>query len=566
MGNIKDLPIKIIDAGYSWYKLAPQSKILGRMYDDKATNLVFTRPTSEVASSLRINFLVGTTEMGSIDIGTADEYEIPSVLTQTDSLTIGITFVATDYVKNSEMKIFELLEAAEPQNFVPTPIDDQWLELFEGAIVSATVEEVEGIQTIILVQNDGTEISLPITPADVVLSVNGETPDVNGNVVLALTDLDSQVTKTLYVDVNRTDSYTQNGSKEKPFKTLAQAVAIATNGMIIEIMSGTYAEDVSLAGGVSLINNTNVSATISGDVTFGASGVPISIKGCIFTGTNKTLTLNGTAHIFESYSYNKVVCGAGANIETHIFNVNCQESGANAITFNGTGYLNLHSADITAIGNASAINQTAGFVVLDGCKLYNSEATKATLLSTGGTVNADFTSAVNTTGGNAINLSANGATTTNPNALLNIIAVGDVVGKDTNTTIVSNIKFITTGSLVGTGLIFQPATQIEYDSSTTVKTKIDGKQPINLLFSDTDVLTTDFVSDATYADYDYRASVTLTGVVATDIPQVIFGVTEADSGNYASVATSYAGGVYIYAKTVPVATITIPTILIVRGA
>ena len=82
--NIKDLTISIIDAGLKWYKLAPQSKVLGRMYDNKATNLVFVRPASEVASSLRINFLVGTTEMGSIDIGTADEYEIPSVLTQSD--------------------------------------------------------------------------------------------------------------------------------------------------------------------------------------------------------------------------------------------------------------------------------------------------------------------------------------------------------------------------------------------------------------------------------------------------------------------------------------------------
>ena len=50
------------------------------------------------------------------------------------SLTIGVTFVDTDYVKNSEMKTFEILEAAEPQDFVPTPIDDQWLTLFGEAV------------------------------------------------------------------------------------------------------------------------------------------------------------------------------------------------------------------------------------------------------------------------------------------------------------------------------------------------------------------------------------------------------------------------------------------------
>jgi len=316
------------------------------------------------------------------------------------------------------------------------------------------------------------------------------------------------VTKDLYVDVNRTDIYTQDGSEARKFKTLAQAAAIATNGMNIHLTSGTYAEDVTFTGGVSLINDSNVSATISGDVTFSAGGVPISIKGCVFTGTSKTLTINGTTHIFESYSYNKVVCGAGANVESHIFNVNCQESGTDAITFNGTGYLNMHGGDVTALGSASAINQTDGLVVLDGCKLYNSEATKATLLSVGGTVNANFTSAVNATGGNAINLSANSATSTNPNALLNIIAVGDVVGKDTNTTIVSNIKFITTGTLVGAGLIFQPASQLAYDSSTTVKDRIDSKQA-TLVTATVEIAVGDWTANV--------ATKTVSGVTATNI-------------------------------------------------
>ena len=53
--------------------------------------------------------------------------------------------------------------------------------------------------------------------------------------------------------------------------------------------------------------------------------------------------------------------------------------------------------------------------------------------------------------------------------------------------------------------------------------------------------------------------------MATDIANVVFAPLEADSGNYASVSDSYAGGVYIYAKAVPSGDITIPTILIQRG-
>ena len=44
------------------------------------------------------------------------------------------------------------------------------------------------------------------------------------------------------------------------------------------------------------------------------------------------------------------------------------------------------------------------------------------------------------------------------------------------------------------------------------------------------------------------------------LSEVTFAPTEADSGNYAAVCLSGAGTVTIYAKAVPSATITIPTI------
>ena len=82
-----------------------------------------------------------------------------------------------------------------------------------------------------------------------------------------------------------------------------------------------------------------------------------------------------------------------------------------------------------------------------------------------------------------------------------------------------------------------------------------------LQFTDTAVATTAFVSDDTYEDFPYKASVTLTGVTADMTPEVVLGVTEAMSGSYAPVAECYAGGVYIYATEVPSVAITIPTII-----
>lgn len=68
-------------------------------------------------------------------------------------------------------------------------------------------------------------------------------------------------------------------------------------------------------------------------------------------------------------------------------------------------------------------------------------------------------------------------------------------------------------------------------------------------------------TDATYTDFPYKATVLLTGVTAAMMPQVIFDVEEATSGDYAPIEETHAGGVYIWAASMPEAAITIPTII-----
>lgn len=87
-----------------------------------------------------------------------------------------------------------------------------------------------------------------------------------------------------------------------------------------------------------------------------------------------------------------------------------------------------------------------------------------------------------------------------------------------------------------------------------------------LLFENTTVPASAFIANATYADYPFRASVALTGVTSSMIPDVTFSVPDAASGNFASAAATYSGGVYIYAREKPTAAITIPTIICWRGA
>lgn len=86
-----------------------------------------------------------------------------------------------------------------------------------------------------------------------------------------------------------------------------------------------------------------------------------------------------------------------------------------------------------------------------------------------------------------------------------------------------------------------------------------------LQFTNTSVPVAAFVSDSTYADFSYRAAIELTGVTASMIPEVIFGINDAATGNYAPGAESYNGGIYIYAADKPETTIVIPTVLCWKG-
>ena len=100
--------------------------------------------------------------------------------------------------------------------------------------------------------------------------------------------------------------------------------------------------------------------------------------------------------------------------------------------------------------------------------------------------------------------------------------------------------------------------QIADGSVTAQKLAADA---VKLSFSNTSVAVASFVADSTYADFPYRASVPLTGVTSSMIPEVVFGVVDAMSGIFAPCAETYNGGVYIYASEVPSADITIPTII-----
>ena len=85
------------------------------------------------------------------------------------------------------------------------------------------------------------------------------------------------------------------------------------------------------------------------------------------------------------------------------------------------------------------------------------------------------------------------------------------------------------------------------------------------IFSGVSVAASAWASDSTYAAYPYAASIACPGVTASHVPEVVFGATEAASGNFAPVALSGSGTVKIYAATKPTAAITVQSITCIKA-
>lgn len=82
----------------------------------------------------------------------------------------------------------------------------------------------------------------------------------------------------------------------------------------------------------------------------------------------------------------------------------------------------------------------------------------------------------------------------------------------------------------------------------------------NFYFSNKAVAASAWVADTTYEDYPLKATVTCTGVTVNDGVDLVYGMEDATSGNFAPIANTVSNGVEIWAK--EAAAITIPTIII----
>lgn len=102
------------------------------------------------------------------------------------------------------------------------------------------------------------------------------------------------------------------------------------------------------------------------------------------------------------------------------------------------------------------------------------------------------------------------------------------------------------------------------DFSNTLKAKLSNVNSAIIIKNNTPVAVSAWAADTTYEDYPYRASIAIDGCTANHIPEVTLALADASSGNFAPIAETYDGGVYIYAAEGPSEAMTIPTIKLTK--
>lgn len=104
---------------------------------------------------------------------------------------------------------------------------------------------------------------------------------------------------------------------------------------------------------------------------------------------------------------------------------------------------------------------------------------------------------------------------------------------------------------------------IEYVEEVTseIQTKLDAKGNCAfIILSNTTIVVSQWESDAASDEYPYSAKIPCENVTSDFVPSVTFNIDDANSGNFAPVAQTTSGFIYVYANEIPTVDITIPTI------
>jgi hypothetical protein len=275
---------------------------------------------------------------------------------------------------------------------------------------------------------------------------------------LANTHSEFQKTHMIYVDEGRTDSYTATGTIDRPFKDIDSAVSAAVPGDTIKAFKGAYSSssgDIILPNAVNLIGEGQGKTNFYSKVVTGSSG-KCRLEHISFRGG---LEINNDTFVHYIYSNHPVVFNA--SVQGDGFSI-ITDSGIALDVYGGDSTLSLNTISTTADAPAVRMNSGSGVLTLQTSKIINNSSTYPALDSNAGSVILLTASIINNGGGLAADLN-NDSTLNNPNMLAQVIHAGGLE-TDSVPTIVEGVHG---GDPLGTAIALRPATQIEYDPSSS---------------------------------------------------------------------------------------------------
>lgn len=295
----------------------------------------------------------------------------------------------------------------------------------------------------------------------------------------------------LYVDGNRAgETYTQDGSQFRPFRTITAAVAASGAGDTIVVApqtAGPYTEAaIVLPASVSLEGIAGNYTYINGDVTAGAG--PCSIKYIAFTGAANVLTIKGGTTMRDVYNYGRMSLPDAVS-KAQMWNCHITSTAQVAVTL-----ANADAEFYSVMGKLSTtadnyVIDSIGKVILDVVEVTSpAGASKAAIRSiTSGYLRLFNSSVVNVGAAPAIN-AANGAGAGAPNVLNGVIvSSGGANALDVGAavTLYNNVSSAS-GTITGAGIVKGAATdgavmEVDYTAQTVLAAVTSGSpSPITL--------------------------------------------------------------------------------------
>lgn len=277
---------------------------------------------------------------------------------------------------------------------------------------------------------------------------------------------DIVITREYWVDKTSPGTYTPTGSRLKPFKSINDALLIASPGSSVYVGAGTYTENFTIPNRVS-VHGAGLSKTIlmgNGTIEIG-DGQPNATTHMTGFSIRQHVNINmvdGKVIFRDTYISNEgwvtVTSGSvdGLSIST--------TSGNPALTIDSMGTISCFNA-ILSSNAVSTIVHNNGILSLNNCTIRGNSV-EPTIISRGGQFASSDSFIINVGGGLAIDIN-NGASPLAPNILNDIIHSG---GIETGSaiTIIEGVNGGKPVSSIGElNHLYTPASMTSYDGTSS---------------------------------------------------------------------------------------------------